>query len=129
MFYYFWDFFLPMHGFIRNCTCIYFWENLPLTLYEILNITSNQEIKNLINAIEDKQINEGWLLNDAKWNLKIKKLENFEGFDGKHFFAWNKSFLTRVVSTFFTYFIILVQFKDASPEEPPANWKYLVPTY
>jgi hypothetical protein len=47
-------------------------------------------------AIENKQINEDWLLDDAKWNLKIKQLECFEGFDGKHFFTWNKSFLTGV---------------------------------
>ena len=80
-----------------------------------------QENKNLIRAIEEKQINEDWLLDDAKLNLKIKQLESFDGFDGKNFFTWNKSFLTGVVSTFFTYFIILVQFKDASPEEPPAN--------
>ena len=80
-----------------------------------------QENKNLIRAIEEKQINEDWLLDDAKLNLKIKQLEGFDGFDGKNFFTWNKSFLTGVVSTFFTYFIILVQFKDASPEEPPAN--------
>ena len=80
-----------------------------------------QENKNLIRAIEEKQINEDWLLDDAKLNLKIKQLEGFDGFDGKNFFTWNKSFLTGVVSTFFTYFIILVQFKDASPEERPAN--------
>ena len=85
------------------------------------NNKNNQEDKILISAIEDKQTSEDWLLDDAKWNLKIKQLENFEGFDGKHFFTWNKSFFIFFLSTFFTYFIILVQFKDVSPEEPPAN--------
>ena len=75
----------------------------------------------LIQVIQNRQINEDWLLNDAKLNLKIKRLENFDGFDGKNFFTWNKSFLSGVVSTFLTYFIILVQFKEADPEGPPAT--------
>ena len=53
--------------------------------YKILNIKNNRENKILLSAIEDKQTSEYWLLDDAKWNLKIKQLESFEGFDGKHF--------------------------------------------
>ena len=75
----------------------------------------------MIQVIQNRQINEDWLLNDAKLNLKIKRLESFDGFDGKNFFTWNKSFLSGVVSTFLTYFIILVQFKEADPEGTPAT--------
>ena len=71
--------------------------------------------------IQNRQINEDWLLDDAKLNLKIKHLESFDGFDGKNFFTLNKSFLSGVVSTFLTYFIILVQFKEADPKGPPAT--------
>ena len=82
-----------------------------------------QENKKLIKAIHDRQINDNWHLDDTKLNLKIKRLESFDGFDGKNFFTWNKSFLSGVVSTFFTYFIILVQFKQADPDDylPKSN--------
>ena len=87
-----------------------------------VNIIASQalldENKELIKVIEDKQINENWLLDDAKLNLKIKRLERFKGFDGKNFFTWNKSFITTIISTFLTYFIILIQFKES---EPPSN--------
>ena len=92
-----------------------------VTFGKILDNKINWENKILISAIEDKQISENWLLDDAKLNLKIKRLETFDGFDGKNFFTWNKSFLSGVVSTFLTYFIILVQFKEADPEGTPAT--------
>ena len=85
-----------------------------------VNIIASQalldENKMLIKAIEDKQIKENWLLDDAKLNLKVKQLENFDGFDGKNFFTWNKSFWTTVIANFLTYFIILVQFKETDPD-------------
>ena len=89
-----------------------------LLLY--INIISSQclveENHSLIKAIHTKQINENWYLNDTKLNLKIKQLENFNGFDGKNFFTWNKSFWTTVIANFLTYFIILVQFKETDPD-------------
>ena len=89
-----------------------------LMLY--VNIIASQalleENQKLIKAIEYRQINEGWMLGDAKLNMKVKQLERYDGFDGKNFFTWNKSFITTIISTFLTYFIILIQFKDAEPE-------------
>ena len=88
-----------------------------LMLY--VNIISSQalvdENKILIKTIEDRQMNENWMLDDPKMNIKIKRLEKFEGFDGKNFFTWNKSFMTTIISTFLTYFIILIQFKESGP--------------
>ena len=89
-----------------------------LMLY--VNIIASQalleENQKLIKVIENKQINEDWMLGDAKLNMKVKQLEKYDGFDGKNFFTWNKSFITTIISTFLTYFIILIQFKDAEPE-------------
>ena len=84
-----------------------------------VNIIASQalvdENKILIKTIEDKQMNENWMLDDPKMIIKIKRLEKFEGFDGKNFFTWNKSFMTTIISTFLTYFIILIQFKEWGP--------------
>ena len=93
-------------NYILGTCCLSFGLCIALMLY--VNIIASealvQENRNLISAIEEKQINEDWLLDDAKLNLKIKQLESFEGFDGKNFFTWNKSFLTGVVSTNFHLF-------------------------
>ena len=84
-----------------------------------INIISSQclleENQSLIKMIQNRQMDEDWYLNDFKLNLKIKQLENFNGFDGKNFFTWNKSFWTAVITNFLTYFIILVQFKETDP--------------
>ena len=43
--------------------------------------------------------------------LKVNKLNNFDGFDGKGYFVLGKSFLKNFLAFCATYFVILLQFK------------------
>ena len=66
----------------------------------------------LIDYIETMQKKDWMRYEDPSISISKKKLEKFEGFDGKIYFVLNKSLISVLIANTITYVLVLIGFKD-----------------
>ena len=66
----------------------------------------------LIDYIETMQKKDWMRYEDPSISISKKKLEKFEGFDGKNYFVLNKSLISVLIANTITYVLVLIGFKD-----------------
>ena len=93
-----------------------------ITWITVLAISSwmSEEVAKQANCLKNK-ITEGASGNNNSLqddsNYICTLLDEFKGFDGKGFFILNHSMLTAMTASFFTFMVILIQFKQSQNQE------------
>ena len=96
----------------------FYWISLISIL--AINCCLSEQVANQTNCVKKKIImgassNKNPVQDDSNYICTL--LDEFKGFTGKGFFTLNHSMLTAMTASFFTFMVILIQFKQSENQE------------